>query len=76
MTYSFDDIDLFDSFCSDTSAHNCYDYADGATPVYLVSGGDGEPVLTTVSGKLEAPYGYLYTLHDAEAGERTVVVRC
>ena len=75
MIYRLSDINLFGSFCADTSADNCYDYADGAVPVYLDSDGDGEPVLTTVSGRLEAPYGYLYTLYDAEAGERTVVVR-
>lgn len=75
MTYRFSEVDFFESFCSDTSANNCYDYADGAVPVYLDSDGDGDPVLTTVSGRFERPYGYLYTLHDPGDGARTVVVR-
>lgn len=75
MIYRMSDIDLFESFCADTAADNCYDYADGAIPVYLDADGDGEPVLTTVFGRLERPYGYLYTLYDEDDGERTVVVR-
>ena len=76
MRYAIQDINLFDAFCSDTSADNCYDYADGARPVYLDADGDGAPVLTTDGDHTERPYGYLYTLFDSDDAERTVVVRC
>jgi hypothetical protein len=74
MTYHMHDVDLFESFCADPTADNCYEFADGATPVYLDADGNGEPVLTTTSDRLNRPYGYLYTLYE-EDGEHTIVVR-
>lgn len=75
MIYHLHDVDLFESFCADPAADNCYEFADGALPVFLDADGDGEPVLTTTTGRMDRPYGYLYTLYDAEDRERTVVVR-
>lgn len=75
MIYRMHDVNLFESFCADPAADNCYEFADGARPVYLDADGDGEPVLTTTTGRLDRPYGYLYTLYDEDDSERTVVVR-
>jgi hypothetical protein len=75
MIYRLHDVDLFESFCADPSADNCYEFADGALPVYLDTSDDGEPVLTTTTGRPDRPYGYLYTLYDKGDSERTVVVR-
>lgn len=75
MTYRIDDINLYDAFCADPTADNCYEFADGALPVFLETDGDGEPILRTDPGRMEEPYGYLYILYEPDAGKRTIVVR-
>ena len=75
MIYRIDDVDLYDGFCADPTADNCYEFADGALPVFLETDGDGEPLLRTSPGRMEEPYGYLYILYEPDAGKRTIVVR-
>lgn len=75
MVYHLDDVDLYDAFCADPTADNCYEFADGALPVFLETDGDGEPVLQTSPDRMEEPFGYLYILYEPDAGKRTIVVR-
>ena len=76
MVYHIDDVSLFDSFCTDPSADNCYRFAHGALPVFLETDSTGEPIVRTNPERKEAPYGYLYILYEPDAVKRTVVVRC
>jgi hypothetical protein len=76
MVYPISDVNVFDSFCTDSSADNFYRFADGALPVFLETDGTGEPVVRTNPERKEAPFGYLYILYEPDAGKRTVVVRC
>ncbi|MDX1420256.1 MAG: hypothetical protein R3181_09845 [Rubricoccaceae bacterium] len=74
MTLYLADVALFDSYCDDPTADNCIEFADGALPVYLSEGNDGEPVLYPGPGRFDEPFGLLHILHGQDDKNHPVVV--